>query len=93
MEQRNTAVLPNHPQADTMLAIGPSLGGPVFFDNLVWLTSKEAAEYLRKSAGALRIHVHRGHIRCQKWRNRLYFRRVDLDRMLMSPSQGGSNGH
>ena len=62
-----------------------------FFDKLVWLTSKEAAEYLRKSIGALRVHVHRGHIQVHKWHRRLYFKRVDLDRMLVtqSPSQGG----
>lgn len=63
---------------------------PPLFDNLVWLNSKEAAEYLRKSTGALRIHVHRGHIRAHKWHRRLYFRRADLDRLLMAPSQGGA---
>ena len=61
------------------------------FEKLVWLTSKEAAEYLRKSIGALRVHVHRGHIQTRRWHRRLYFRKVDLDRMLMAQnlSQGG----
>jgi hypothetical protein len=59
------------------------------FDNLVWLNSREAADYLRKSPGAIRIHVHRGHIKAHKWYRRLYFRKADLDRLLMNPSQGG----
>lgn len=31
-----------------------------FFDNLIWLTSEEAAFYIRKSVGALRTMVSRG---------------------------------
>jgi len=53
-----------------------------FFDNLVWMTSVEAAAYLRKSVGALRTAVCRGQIRARKWRRRLFFKRTDLDRML-----------
>lgn len=50
--------------------------------HLIWLDSKEAAAYLRKSANALRIMVYRGHIRPRKFRRRLYFLRVELDRLL-----------
>ena len=64
-----------------------------FFEKLVWLTSREAAEYLRKSVGALRIHVHRGNIEAHKWHRRLYFKKIDLDRMLMNPRKGGLNGN
>jgi excisionase family DNA binding protein len=53
-----------------------------FFDNLVWMTSQEAATYLRKSVGALRTAVCRGQIRSRKWRRRLYFKRSELDRLL-----------
>lgn len=53
-----------------------------FFENLVWMTSEEAAQYLRKSVGALRTAVCRGQIRARKWRRRLYFKRQELDRML-----------
>ena len=57
------------------------------FDNLVWMTSEEAASYLRKTVGALRVAVCRGQIRARKWRRRLYFKRSDLDRMLETSSQ------
>ncbi|MBU6375070.1 MAG: helix-turn-helix domain-containing protein [Bdellovibrionales bacterium] len=58
------------------------LGETQLFDKLVWMTSEEAARYLRKSIGALRTAVCRGQIRARKWRRRLYFRRTELDRML-----------
>lgn len=54
----------------------------MFFDNLVWMNSADAARYLRKSAGALRTAVCRGQIRARKWNRRLYFKRSELDRML-----------
>ena len=54
------------------------------FDCLTWLSSKEAASYLRKTVNALRIMVFRGYIRPRKFRRRLYFRRLELDRLLES---------
>jgi excisionase family DNA binding protein len=53
-----------------------------FFDNLVWLTTEEAASYLRKTANALRVMVHRGQIRARKFRRRLYFKKMELDELL-----------
>ena len=50
----------------------------LLFDNLVWLTTEEAAQYLRKSANAIRILVHRRILRARKFRRRLYFRRDEL---------------
>ena len=50
----------------------------LLFDNLVWLTTEEAAQYLRKSANAVRILVHRGILRARKFRRRLYFRKDEL---------------
>lgn len=52
------------------------------FDNLVWMTSEEAAKYLRTSVGALRTAVCRGQIRARKWRRRLYFKKHELDLLL-----------
>ena len=52
------------------------------FDNLIWLTTEEAAKYLRKSANALRVMVHRGQLRARKFRRRLYFKKVELDELL-----------
>jgi hypothetical protein len=58
--------------------IGPNL------EELTWLNSKEAASYLRKSTNALRIMVCRGYLRPRRFRRRLYFRRIELDRLLES---------
>lgn len=54
----------------------------VLFDNLEWLNSKEAAFYLRKSYGALKVMVHRGQIKARKFQNRLYFKKTELDELL-----------
>ena len=58
--------------------------GEVDFDRLTWLDCKEAAMYLRKTANALRIMVCRGYLRPRRFRRRLYFRKIELDRMLES---------
>lgn len=58
--------------------------GLVAFDCLTWLNTNEAATYLRKTPNALRIMVNRGYIRPRRLRSRLYFRKVELDRMLES---------
>jgi len=69
-----------------------------FFDNLVWLSTKDAAIYLRKfrkqdgapSEGAIRTAICRGTLIARKWKRRLYIKRADLDRMLqLSPIIGG----
>ncbi len=57
-------------------------GAATEYDRLTWLDTKEAANYLRKSSNALRIMVHRGYLRPRKFRRRLYFRRLELDRLL-----------
>lgn len=51
-------------------------------DTLVWLSSREAAQYLRKSYGALKVMVSRGQVRARKYRRRLYFKRRELDELL-----------
>ena len=63
----------------------PSKGGgvdPEIFENLVWMTSAEAAKYLRKSYGALRVMVCRGYIKPRMFHRRWYFRRSELDRLI-----------
>ncbi len=54
----------------------------LFFDKLKWMTSKEAASYIRVSVGQLRNMVWRGQIKCYRLKNRLRFLRSDLDRLL-----------
>jgi len=53
-----------------------------FFDNSIlkdcWLTTKEAANFLRISANALRIAVCRGKVRSYKFGRRLRFKLSDL---------------
>jgi len=66
--------------------------GNTLFDNLLWLSTKDAAIYLRKfrkvdgkpSEGAIRNAVWRGVLKARKWQRRLYFRKADLDRLIQT---------
>jgi len=58
-----------------------------FFENIVrkeseygdfWLTTPEAARFLKLSPNALRIAVHRGQVRAYKFGRRLRFRLSEL---------------
>ena len=64
----------------------------VFENKIVWLTSKEAADYLKISENNLRAKVSRGQIPVhgrlgKSWR----FRRDKLDELLNSPERGVFN--
>ena len=52
------------------------------FDNRIWVDSKEAADYLRISVGALRNAVYRKQIIARKFRRKLYFNLNELNRLL-----------
>jgi len=54
----------------------------LIFNNLIWLTTEEAAKYLRKSANAIRIMVHKKVLKARKFHRRLYFRRDELDAVI-----------
>jgi excisionase family DNA binding protein len=54
----------------------------MLFDNLKWMTTNEAAAYLRKSTNAIRTAVCRGHIKARKIKRRLYFKRSELDNLI-----------
>lgn len=54
----------------------------VLFDNRIWVDSKEAADYLRISVGALRNAVYRRQVIARKFRRRLYFNLNELNRLL-----------
>lgn len=56
----------------------------LLFDNLIWLNSKEAAQYLRVSPEALRVLVYRGVIKPYKLGRRSRFKREDLDKLIES---------
>lgn len=57
---------------------------PKFFENLKWLTVSEAAIYLRRTSGAVKNLIYRGHIRPRKWAGRVYINRDELDRKIES---------
>ena len=62
----------------------------LLFENLIWLTTKEAAVYLRKSVNAIHLLVNRKQLRARKFNNRLYFKKKELDYVLeTSQSSGG----
>jgi excisionase family DNA binding protein len=54
-------------------------GDRTFFENLIWLTTDEAAQFLRKSSHALRQMTYKGKIRPRKFGGRLYFKRTELN--------------
>lgn len=66
---------------------GVKVGTENPFERLVWLSSEEAARYLRKSPGALRVMVHRRQIFARHFRRRLFFKRRELDQLLETSSQ------
>ena len=59
-----------------------------FFENLIWLTANEAAEYLRISVENLRVKVHRGQLKPKYLNGKLRFRRSELDDLLESSVKG-----
>ena len=67
---------------ESRYTLGEHCDAQPFFDNLIWLTTEEAARYIRKSANAIRIAVHKGHIHARKFRRRLYFKKDELDTLL-----------
>lgn len=52
------------------------------FNNLEWMDSKEASEYLRTTIGSLRNMVYRGQLPAKKLGNRLRFKKSDLEHLL-----------
>ncbi len=53
-----------------------------FFDNLIWLSSKEAADYLRISVGALKNRVYRGEIFPRKLGRLNRYNKKELEQLL-----------
>jgi len=61
----------------------------VSLEGLKWLTTNEAAQYLRVSVGSIKNMVYRGLLSPRKLGRLNRFLREDLDRAISSPSQGG----
>lgn len=66
--------------------INANSGSDQLFDNLIWLNSKEAATYLRRSVGQLRNMVYRGQIKAKKHLGKLYFKRRELYELIETSS-------
>lgn len=54
----------------------------LLFNNLIWLTTKEAAVYLRRSVNSIHTLVSRKQLRARKFCNRLYFKKDELDYLI-----------
>lgn len=54
----------------------------MFFNNLIWLTTDEAAVFLRKSKHALRQMIYNGKITARKVHGRLYFKKSELHELI-----------
>ena len=55
-----------------------------FFNNLIWITTEEASEFLRKSTHAVRQMVYKGHVNARKFHGRLYFNKLELNQLIDS---------
>lgn len=56
-------------------------------ENVRWLTSGEAAQYLRVSISSLKMMVYRGTVRVRKLGRRNRFLREELDRLITAPNE------
>lgn len=56
-------------------------------ENVRWLTSSEAAQYLRVSVSSLKMMVYRGTVRVRKLGRRNRFLREELDRLITAPNE------
>lgn len=66
------------------------ISAQMLFENLIWLTTKEAAVYLRRSVNAVHTLVSRKRLRARKFSNRLYFKKAELDYLIeTSQFKGG----
>lgn len=54
------------------------------FNNLIWITTEEASEFLRKSTHAIRQMVYTGKIHARKFHGRLYFNKLELNELIDS---------
>lgn len=60
-------------------------------ENVKWLTTSEAAQYLRVSISSIKMMVYRGTIRARKLGRRNRFLRAELDRAIRFPSNKREN--
>jgi hypothetical protein len=66
----------------TLDRVGRSHSPALLFENLIWLTTEEAALFLRKSCHALRQMVYKGKVSARKFNRRLYFKKSELHQLI-----------
>ena len=71
--------------------------GNAFFDNQIcqsqeWLTTEEAAAYLRISIASLRNLTSNGRVIYYKLGRRVRYQRTDLQNLLLQNKRGGHSG-
>ncbi len=83
----------NYKQTEKVYIEGEQKNAQVLFENLIWLTTEEAAVYLRKSNHAIRQMVNKGKIMARKFNGRLYFKKDELHALIDTSFYGGINGN
>ena len=63
-----------------------------FFENLIWLTVKQAAIYLSRTENAIRILLFRGTLSVHRLGGRIYLKKSEIDRLLEKSILGGNYG-
>ena len=83
----------NYIQPEKVYSESEQNNAQVLFDNLIWLTTEEAAVYLRKSTHAIRQMVYKGKLMARKFDGRLYFKKDELHALIDTSFYGGINGN
>lgn len=83
----------NYNQSEKVYNLSESNETQMLFENLIWLTTEEAAVYLRKSTHAIRQMVYKGKLMARKFNGRLYFKKAELHALIDTSFYGGINGN
>ena len=83
----------NYNQSEKVYIESESKKTQMLFENLIWLTTEEAAVYLRKSTHAIRQMVYKGKLMARKFDGRLYFKKAELHALIDTSFYGGINGN
>lgn len=78
----NNSYNPEFNSYNSTQAGGATTSPTLLLDNLIWMSTKEAALYLRRSVNSIHILVSRGQLKARKFSNRLYFKRDELDYLI-----------
>jgi len=68
-------------------------GSDLLFDNLIWMTVKDAATYLRRTENAVRLLLYKGILNTYKLGGRVYVKKTQINDLLeKSILRGGVYG-